>query len=150
MINKSGIFSKSCSHALKAATFVGQKGLENKAVKLKEIAEEINSPLAFTAKILQKLVKANIIESNRGAKGGFFVTKLNLKKVVLKDIVFAIDGEGSYNGCALGFEKCSASKPCALHFQILPIREKLKETLVSTTLEDLARAVDENTTFLKE
>ena len=89
---------------------IGQKGLENKAVKLKDIAEEINSPLAFTAKILQKLVKANIIESNRGAKGGFFVTPVNLKKVVLKDIVFAIDGEGSYNGCALGFEKCSAHR----------------------------------------
>jgi Rrf2 family protein len=150
MINKSGIFSKSCSHALKAATFVGKKGLENKSVKLKEIAEEINSPLAFTAKILQKLVKANIIESIRGAKGGFFVSQEKLRQISLKEIVFAIDGEGSYNGCALGFEKCNASKPCALHFQILPIREKLKESLINTSLEDLARAVGENTTFLKE
>lgn len=42
---------------------------------MKAIAEQINSPVAFTAKILQKLVKSNIVCSVKGKHGGFEIEK---------------------------------------------------------------------------
>jgi len=36
-----------------------------------DIAEEIDSPTAFTAKILQQLVKNKVIHSIKGPHGGF-------------------------------------------------------------------------------
>jgi Rrf2 family iron-sulfur cluster assembly transcriptional regulator len=45
---------------------------------LKGISKEIDSPIAFTAKILQTLVKNNIINSVKGSTGGF---EADLKKI---------------------------------------------------------------------
>ena len=40
-----------------------------------EISEEYKIPRSFLAKILQKLVKAKIVRSYRGVKGGFSLAK---------------------------------------------------------------------------
>ena len=45
------MFSKACEYGIKAAIFIATKSYEDKRVSPKEIAEKINSPQAFTAKI---------------------------------------------------------------------------------------------------
>jgi len=144
------MFSKACSHAIKASVFIAQSALQNKQTRLKEIAEATNSPEAFMAKILQKLVKSNIIISHRGAKGGFTIPDKCLPHILLKDIVVAIDGDKIYNGCVLGFETCSDAKPCAIHHHIKAARKDIKKALTITTLEDLAIDVENELAFLKE
>lgn len=144
------MFSKACSHAIKASVFIAQTTLQNKQTRLKEIAEATNSPEAFMAKILQKLVKSNIIISHRGAKGGFTIPDKCLPRILLKDIVIAIDGDKIYNGCVLGFETCGDAKPCAIHYHIKAARKDIKKALTNTTLEDLATDVENELAFLKE
>ena len=46
------MFSKSCKYGIKATLFIAQKSQHDERVSLKEIAAAINSPIAFTAKIL--------------------------------------------------------------------------------------------------
>ena len=65
------MFSKSCEYAIRATIFIASKCCENRKVGLKEIADAIDSPTAFTAKILQKLSKNKIINSTKGVNGGF-------------------------------------------------------------------------------
>ena len=57
------MFSKACEYGIKAAIFIAINSYEGRRVSPKEIAEEINSPQAFTAKILQDLVRNNIVFS---------------------------------------------------------------------------------------
>ena len=59
------MFSKSCEYGIKATLFIAQKSQWNDRVSLKEIATAIDSPTAFTGKILQVLAKANIINSQK-------------------------------------------------------------------------------------
>lgn len=143
------MFSKACEYGIKAAVFIAQKSLINERTSLGEISDEINSPRAFTAKVLQILARENIIKSMRGAHGGFYVEDNAIQNVKLYNIVYAIDGDQIYNGCALGFKKCDENKPCPMHFQFKSIRDDLKSVLHQTSLHDLATDVESGVSFLK-
>ena len=84
------MFSKSCEYAIKAMIFVAQKSKDEGRVGVKEIANGIDAPEHFIAKILQDLGKKNLVNSVKGPNGGFYMDKLNLKSSIA-DIVIAID-----------------------------------------------------------
>src|SRR5690606_16456071 len=96
------MFSKACEYAIRASAYIAQQSLEGRRVNLKEIAATIGSPVAFTGKILQQLSRSGIVDSTKGAQGGFEMTRSKLDSLCLADIVMALDGEGIFTGCGLG------------------------------------------------
>ena len=118
-------------------------------VGLKEIAQEIDSPMAFTAKILQVLVKNDIIKSSKGVRGGFMVLKEDLKRITLSQIVVAIDGDSVFLRCGLGLSNCSEDHPCPVHEKFKFVKQDLAFMLENTTLEELSIGIKKGTTFLK-
>ena len=143
------MFSKSCEYAIRATIFIASKCCENRRVGLKEIAIAIDSPIAFTAKILQKLTKDKIVHSTKGVNGGFEILKKDLKSIRLIQIVGAIDGNSVFSGCGLGLENCSETHPCPVHFEFKEIKERLFIMLENTSLEQLALEFKSGTSFLK-
>lgn len=143
------MFSKACEYGIKASIFIAINSYEGKRVSPKEIAKEINSPQAFTAKILQALVRHKVINSVKGAYGGFEVNKNELKHIKLSQIVKAIDGDNIYNGCGLGLEKCDENHPCPVHDKFKEVRNELKHMLENTSLEELALNIKSGVSFLK-
>ncbi len=144
------MFSKACEYGIKATLYVAEQAL-NSDVKtgVKDIAKEINSPEAFTAKIMQILSKNDIVKSVKGPSGGFYIHKKDLERIKLSAIVKAIDGDSIYKGCGLGLEKCNEDKPCPVHFQFKSIRDGLADMLNNTSLLELATGLDSGLTFLK-
>lgn len=132
------MFSKTCEYGLRAAIYIAQQAKADKKVSIVTISEAIDSPQAFTAKILQQLTKHKIVQSIKGPYGGFFIDQENLKTVSLSNIVQVLDGESIYTGCGLGLHKCNEEKPCPLHFKFIEIRENLKKMLENTTLLELS------------
>lgn len=143
------MFSKACEYGIKAAIFIATKSYEGKRVSPKEISAEIDSPQAFTAKILQALVKHNIINSVQGAYGGFEIDKKNISNLKLSQIVNAIDGDSIYSECGLGLEKCDENHPCPVHDKFKGVRDELKHMLEETNLEELALNIKSGASFLK-
>lgn len=143
------MFSKACEYGIKATIFIATNSYEGRRVSPKEIAKEINSPEAFTAKILQALVRHKVINSVKGAYGGFEINKNDLKLIKLSQIVKAIDGDGIYNGCGLGLETCDENHPCPVHEKFKGIRDELKHMLETTSLEELALDIKSGVSFLK-
>ena len=143
------MFSKACEYGIKAAIFIAINSYENKRVSPKAIAQEINSPQAFTAKILQELVRNNIVNSVKGAYGGFEIDQTNIKNIKLSQIVKAIDGDKIYNGCGLGLEKCDETHPCPVHDKFKDIRDNLKYMLEHTSLDELAKSIQAGESFFK-
>ena len=143
------MFSKSCEYGIRATIFIASKCCENRKVGLKEIAVAIDSPIAFTAKILQKLTKDKIIHSTKGVNGGFEVFQNDLQTIRLIQIVEAIDGNSVFSGCGLGLENCSETHPCPVHFEFKEIKEQLFIMLKNTSLEQLALEVKSGSSFLK-
>ena len=131
------MFSKSCEYGIKAVIYISEKSQNGSRVSLKEIAKAIDSPIAFTAKIIQSLARADIINSIKGAGGGYEIP-LD-REITLKAIVKAIDGDKIYVGCGLGLKACNAQKPCPLHFEFKNIRDELSQMLENTTVNSLAQ-----------
>jgi Rrf2 family transcriptional regulator, iron-sulfur cluster assembly transcription factor len=81
------MFSKACEYGIRAAIYIAQQSLLDRKVNLKEISEAIESPVAYTSKILQKLSRNSIINTDKGPTGGFSMDKFKLEKVKLSSIV---------------------------------------------------------------
>lgn len=143
------IFSKACEYGIRATIYVAQKSLSHERCSMKDISKEIDSPEAFTAKILQKLVKSNIITSVKGATGGFEVGMKEMKKIKLTDIVIAIDGEVNDKKCVLGLKKCSEDQPCPVHNKYKHIKKDLLSMIHNTSLAEMSNSVEAGLTCLK-
>ena len=127
------MFSKACEYGIRATIYIAKQSQLGKKVSLKEVAEAIESPIAYTSKILQLLSRNQIINSDKGPTGGFSIDVVKLEKVKLSTIVFAIDGDSIYKGCGLGLKKCNEKMPCPVHHQFKIVRDELKKMLETTT-----------------
>jgi len=115
------MFSKTCEYGIRATIFIASESYQNKRVGLKDIAKKIDSPEAFTAKILQILSKDNIINSIKGVGGGFEIPRESMKDIKLAQIVNALEGDRVFTGCGLGLTHCSEDHPCPMHENSNPL-----------------------------
>jgi len=143
------MFSKTCEYGIRAAIIIASESYQDNRIGLKEIAKKIDSPEAFTAKILQILSKNNIIKSIKGVGGGFNIPKETMSQIKLIQIVSAIDGDRVFTGCGLGLSQCSEIHPCPVHDRFKEIRTELADMLESTNLEELALGIKSGDTFLR-
>ncbi|MGZ3862094.1 MAG: RrF2 family transcriptional regulator [Bacteroidia bacterium] len=143
------IFTKATEYGIRAAVFIAQQSLNGERASLKEISKEIDSPVAFTAKILQQLVKGKVIVSVVGPSGGFEIDKKNLRKISLADIVQAINGNTHENVCVLGLKRCSEVKPCPVHNTYKHIKKDLREMLHNTNLLGMSQSINEGIACLR-
>lgn len=144
------MFSKACEYGIRATLYIAMNSLDNKRVSLRNIAGKIDSPEAFTAKILQQLVHHDIIHSVKGATGGFEIEKQKLEAISLAQIISAIDGDSIFTGCVMGLSACSEAHPCPAHTNYQKIRAQLKTMLDNTSIYDLSHDLETGLTFLKQ
>ena len=144
------MFSKACEYGIRASICIAKKSSFDKSkISLKDVAIFIDSPEAYTSKILQKLVRYGLINSDKGPNGGFSMDKLKLDFVTLSMVVTAIDGNDIYTVCGLGLRECNEEKPCPVHSEFKVIRAKLKNMLEQTTIHSLAKSLEDGETYLK-
>ncbi len=142
------MFTKACEYAIRAVLIVAIKGKEDSKLSIQQIAKEIDSPLAFTAKIMQTLTREGLVASVKGPNGGFYLDP-KAKPVSLSQIVQAMDDESVLNTCALGLKECSDEQPCPIHHQVKAYKNKLKKVMEEKTVQLLAKELEEGKTFLK-
>ena len=143
------MFSKACEYGIKATIHISRQSQLGNRVSLKAVAREIDSPVAFTAKILQSLANNKIVVSKKGSSGGYEIADNAQNRITLYQIVDAIDGDSIYNGCGLGLKQCNEQKPCPIHFKFKAIRDDLKTMLQTTSIHELTDGLNEGITFLK-
>ena len=142
------MFSKTCEYAIRACIYIASQSYQDNRVTIKDIADEINSPQSFTAKILQTLAKHKLVHSVKGIGGGFEIPKEALSQISLAQIVIAVDGDGFFANCGLGVDHCSEEHPCPLYKKFLGIRKEMNLMLESTNLEELAINIKAGEAFL--
>jgi len=143
------IFSKAIEYGIKACVYVAQQSMNGYRSNLKEISEHIDSPEAFTAKILQQLVKRGIIHSIKGAGGGFALELKEMKKTKLADIVLALDAGFMDSTCVLGLKHCSETNPCPVHHKYKGIKKETLHLLKTTTLLEMSTNLDKGLAYLR-
>ena len=82
--------SRSTGYALLAVGYLAQHQ-KQRIILSQDISKKYNIPLEYLLKILQQLVKANILRSKRGPRGGFSLAR-PIKKISLLQVIEAVDG----------------------------------------------------------
>ena len=82
--------SRSTGYGLLAVGYIVRHNKE-KIILSQAISKEYNIPLEYLLKIMQQMVRANVLRSKRGPRGGFSLAN-PANKITMLEIVEAVDG----------------------------------------------------------
>ena len=104
-----------------------------------EIAEAQKIPGSFMAKILRRLVRARLLHSSRGVKGGFCLAK-PASEISMLDILEAIEGPLSMARCVPDARGCEWSSGCPAAAVWSRVQSAVTDILRNADLETLVSA----------
>lgn len=141
------MLSLTCKTAIKAVIYLASKPGTEERSGIKEIAENIDASEHTVGKMLQTLVKEEVINSTKGPNGGFYLS-LKQKKQQVFNIIRAIDGTDVFKQCGLGLSKCSSTHPCPMHDNYKAVRDLFEKLCRENTINDLCVPVSSGMTYL--
>ena len=101
------MWSKTTEYAIRALVQVAVCNIGGHRPGFREIAESIDAPVQFTAKILQTMSRASLVHSVRGRGGGFFFDP-DRPDLKLAEVIRTLEGDKYFTRCAIGLMKCDA------------------------------------------
>ena len=141
------MLGKTTEYAIRALVYVYIQNLEGKKPGFREIAKKIDSPEQFTAKVLQKLARAELISSMKGRGGGFFFEH-PATPLTLYEVIRVVEGEGFFSNCGFGLKRCDGENPCPLHEDYAPVRDGFLKLVINQTIQSLANKINEHKAVL--
>ncbi len=141
------MLSLTCKTAIKAVIFLASKHPSGANAGIKEISLHINASEHTVGKLLQTLVREQVINSIKGPSGGFYITREQLKQPIIH-IVNAIDGAEVFRECGLGLSKCSSLHPCPMHDEYKLARDILENLFKTNNISHLCEPVNNGVAYL--
>jgi len=128
------LFSTATGYALRALAALPEDGSYSLA---KDLASNLGLPGPYLAKILQTLAQEGMLNSVRGPRGGFRLSR-PAHRITVGEVVSVLDGLDSMAGCVMGFVNCDGrDKPCPLHDAWCEVKAHLDATMSMVTIRDL-------------
>jgi FeS assembly SUF system regulator len=101
-----------------------------------EISEETGIATPTVSKILKLLVKAKVLTSIRGAKGGYLLAR-SPEKITVATVINAMEGPIALTECGASHKNCEQATGCDIQGNWGLINQKIFNTLESVTLADM-------------
>ena len=127
------MISQAAEYALRAVVCLAEQ--RGRAVTTQQIAQGTGVPPGYLAKVMQALVRATIVSSHRGLKGGFELAR-DPGCLTLLDVVRAIDRSRRIDRCPLGIESHNGNL-CTLHRRLDAAAAVVEEMLGGSTITQL-------------
>lgn len=134
------MLSTACKDAIRAIIYIAKNNKDD-FISINKIAKELNLSFYFLSKILQKLVKGELLKSYRGPNGGVKLAK-SAEDIRLIDIIEMTDGTKFFRECILGLEKCSDDNPCPIHYMWADKRGEIQKMFENRTLKDIVEDIN--------
>lgn len=132
------MFNKETEYALRGLVYIQLQNLNGRRPGIAEIAREIEAPQFFTAKILHRMVKHGFVHSLKGKGGGFYFDP-EAPDLPIRELIHAVEGGKSFEGCGFGLKNCDSENPCPLHEKYAPIRSAIHYLITSESIQSLAQ-----------
>ncbi len=132
--------SKSVEYSLLALLYISEQN-NNSLLSSKLISEKLDIPYELLSKLLQKMVKKEIIKSEQGKYGGYRLL-IPLKKLTISDIITAIDENIQIADCTFPEatkKNCNKIDSCKIKTPFNIIQNKIIGIFESVTLEQLSK-----------
>jgi Rrf2 family protein len=128
--------SKKADYAIMAVRHLAlQPG--SPSTSAREIAEQYDIPLELMAKVLQRLVRAGILISTQGTRGGYTLSRPS-SVISVADVIQAIDGPFTVTACSTEKHDCEQYGKCSIRDPLWQIRERIAETLGMVSMAEMA------------
>ena len=132
------MISRTAQHAIRAVVHLAR--LEDGSfVGAAKLSETTGAPPNYLGKLMQSLAAVGLLESRKGAHGGFALAA-PAHSIRLLDVVEPIDGVSRWEGCFLGQSTCSVDNACAVHERWALLRDEYLGLLRDTTIAELVAA----------
>jgi Rrf2 family protein len=131
------MFSQTSEYAIRALSILARYS-RDQFVLVGTLATTADLPHHYLSKILQNLVRMQILESRKGSKGGFRLAR-DPDEITLYEIVNAIENLGQTRRCLLGQAECDDERACPLHEFWVKQTGGYLDTLQRSSLGDLVR-----------
>ena len=134
-------------YALRAMIDLAQIQCKNlKPISLRDISLRQEISLQYLEQLFNKLKKANLVKSIRGAGGGYLLAK-EAQKINSGDIIRAVEGPIVLVDCMLAgrkikkdsSRKCNKIEDCAIKVLLDEVTQRINQTLDATSLKDLCK-----------
>lgn len=130
------LITKDTDYAIRALVRLGVN--KKKLLSAREIALKEKIPFAFLRRILQRLAKANMIESKEGNSGGIKLKKI-ASDIKIIDVIKVLQGNFELIDCLFRKKICHRRGSCPLRKRIKGIEKKVAAELLNISIEDLIK-----------
>mgnify|MGYP000465736429 CR=1 FL=1 len=127
--------SKKADYALMAVKHIAVKH-DQASCSAREIAEAYEIPLELLAKVLQRLVRARLLISVQGTRGGYRLSRA-ATTIAVADVIQAVDGPLTVTACSDDDHDCEQYSKCSIRDPLWKIRSRIVEALTSVSVADL-------------
>jgi Rrf2 family protein len=137
------MFSTKAEYGVRVMAHLARRE-DDSPVSLGSIAEAEGLPLAYLEHLVQRLRRAELVESRRGARGGYSLTR-PAEDVTMAEVVEALEGVIAPIECitsdADGALVCAreGEAPCPTKYLWTRVQGSIVRTLNEVTLADLIR-----------
>ena len=101
------------------------------------LAADTGVPEPTVAKVLKVLAGAGLVQSQRGARGGYRIAR-PLAAIAIGDVVDAVDGPVAVASCVEGGERnCPSEEQCPIRGGWDPVNDAIRSTLSRITLAEM-------------
>lgn len=142
------VITRATEYAVRTVIFLAQQP-RNEIVLKKDICKTQEVTPAFLTKILQPLIKAGIVSSQRGVGGGFLLAR-DPNDITLYDILQAEEGQLKLNHCLVDTDICHRDAYCAAHEVWHEAQMEMAQVLQRYTVAAMVRRQEEKISCLKK
>jgi Rrf2 family protein len=123
-ISSSMQLTRAADYAVRVMIYLASRS-EGERFLLPKLAAATNVPKSFLSKVLQALVRADLIASWRGQSGGFELLAHG-RNASVREVIEAVDGPIYLNVCMTSGTACSRQAWCPGH----PVWEKAQQAMI--------------------
>ncbi|HLK60407.1 MAG TPA: Rrf2 family transcriptional regulator [Chthonomonadaceae bacterium] len=127
------MISQTAEYALRAIVHMATNPAEPQTAQ--QISEGTHVPVPYLSKVLQSLVRGNLVLSQRGLHGGFTLRKCP-EDLTVYEIVQAVDPIQRILTCPLGL-KAHGTHLCPLHRRLDDAMDQVERSFRATTIAEV-------------
>lgn len=127
------MLSQTVEYALRAVVYLADQ--HSSPLTTEQIALRTRVPKAYLSKILQNLVRAEVVNSQRGLGGGMTLAR-SPDELTILDVVNAVEPIARIRSCPLGLTTHGV-RLCPLHRRLDNALALVEDAFAKTTLRDV-------------
>ena len=129
--------SKKSDYALMAMKHLALRTDGGASSSAREMSEAYDIPLELLAKVLQRLVRARLLVSVQGTRGGYRLGR-PAAAISVADVIQAVDGPVTVTACSTDDHNCDQYSKCSIRDPLWKIKNRIFDALNTVSVAEMA------------